>query len=61
MAAVAHDATNAKVLIRLRPPAEKFKASSMFTVDSNEPGIIGLKGSGAGEPEREFVFDSVLD
>jgi hypothetical protein len=61
MAAAAHDATNAKVIIRLRPPAEKFKASSMFTIDPNEPGIIGLKGSGASDPEREFVFDSVFD
>jgi hypothetical protein len=61
MAAAAHDATNARVMIRLRPPAEKFKASSMFTIDANEPGIIGLKGSGASDPEREFVFDSVFD
>jgi hypothetical protein len=61
MAAAAHDATNAKVSIRLRPPSEKFKASSMFTVDPNEPGIIGLKGAGASDPEREFVFDSVFD
>ncbi len=61
MAAAAHDATNAKVMIRLRPPAEKFKASSMFTIDSNEPGIIGLKGAGASDPEREFVFDGVFD
>ena len=61
MAAAAHDATNAKVMIRLRPPAEKFKASSMFTIDANEPGIIGLKGSGTSDPEREFVFDSVFD
>ena len=61
MAAAAHDATNARVMIRLRPPAEKFKTSSMFTIDANEPGIIGLKGSGASDPEREFVFDSVFD